>query len=573
MQLVEQGVHMPYDWELSDKQALYNAIAKVALHGLQDAFRKNIIEVTGFYLPPSLSAEEFVQSADIQRQLQHAMEVSSNQAIVLSWTPEELHQNILKPRFVADYEARRQELLATSAELADGGARAEQGRQYFRSIIVPPIAMGFSLFFGLLNLFALTAAVLCMARVSPLKSKLVAYTLGGGVFFVWPLLIPSNVVTSKAFNYFRIQMDSSLPAVASLAATWAVDSQPVLYPLGHWFAGIVHQSALESMLTPKQPATEQGQTNNVRSQVVIDNQRELAAEQQATTEPQSQMLHTNAAGIASEKASVILGRSGVLTESSYFPFSLKGLEESLGKGNGLTVDLMPIGNGDNRDFVIYNRPIVGNDVCIRGRRALDSLYHLKSVDWLSGTHGNCNTPINETSKLPSVERYFSAIQRLSESRHTVLYTFHSPLTGEVYCRDIYEVLKKASKYSGKAQAVFSTPSEAILGCFQSYPETIDFGFEFPAYETGRKMPENVDHSLLSIKEWKRINKSEEGETQGIDRIPTSYFDEILKNHGRMTFALIDEAHDSKALEDAAQLNNIKLSTFTDETINWVTENQ
>jgi len=571
-QLNSDGIVMPTGWQLNDREMLDKVVMQQAKSKIDAEYHKIIIDQVGVYIEPGLDAESFVSLRHIQTQLRKNLAVEAERKVALNWSPEQFHHAVLKPRFISDYNARKAALLSESSELADGGSKAEQGRQYYRSIIVPPIAMGFSLFFGLFNLFAFISALLLLCKVPALATKTLVY--GGGVliFFVIPWLMPSSVVSSKAFGYFKQQMDASMPSIVGTASIWAVDAQPSIYPLGSAMASLVKQRQLEvdliGWLSAAPEVVDALQIESELTMPVEDHMSKSVVMERAVEPSISKQPVIDTTALSDSVLQ--LGRRGLPLKGSAHPFSLKGVKEALTNDSGLIMDLIPIGQGEDSRYVVYDKPIVAQDVCLRGRRELDSLYHLKHSDWLSSTHGSCDVPLAQATKLPSMSRYLAAIKRHIKPQQQLIFTVHAPLTGEVYCNRVHTLLDEVIGVANISQINFSTTSSKVLGCLQSYPREVQFGFQFPRYLKDGQFGEQVDHSVISRKEWKRISTAEKGGEPGVETISVELLNSLLKGHASIGFVILDELHLNNELQAVADQEKIRVASFDANSVTWPT---
>ena len=73
--------------------------------------------------------------------------------------------------------------------MARGGFRAEEGEQVFKALIVPPIAMAFSLFFGVLNALGLLNSALSVKIKSAITLRMI-FAVALALVLALPLLFP-----------------------------------------------------------------------------------------------------------------------------------------------------------------------------------------------------------------------------------------------------------------------------------------------------------------------------------------------------------------------------------------------
>ena len=121
--------------------------------------------------------------------------------------------------------------MAQTAYFADGEPYEDDGKLYVRSVLIPPIAMALSLFFGLLNLISLLAMGL---RKAGLSERLVSaghrYVLPA-IILVGPVLFPSQIAQTSQFQKIVDETQESLGGLR-YSVVWLTGLQPAVYPLG-----------------------------------------------------------------------------------------------------------------------------------------------------------------------------------------------------------------------------------------------------------------------------------------------------------------------------------------------------
>jgi hypothetical protein len=104
----------------------------------------------------------------------------------------------------------------TPASYANGGEHESEGKSYARAVVVPPIAIAFSLFFAVLNGTVLLVQLLAR-RMEPTKARGVTFA-AVGILLVLPLLLGHDVM---------------MDGIPGLVTKWVVTMEGWIYPLGH----------------------------------------------------------------------------------------------------------------------------------------------------------------------------------------------------------------------------------------------------------------------------------------------------------------------------------------------------
>lgn len=229
--LAEQGISMPESYRLRSYEGFIKGLEYELTKKLAESFTAAAVEEFGVEIAPRLSTQDFLQHEAVQQPLREALGLgASAMPVAINLSQRAFRDEILVPQIERNLAKERARLLAVTEFFADGEPYAEEGKNYVRSVLIPPIAMGLSLLFGLLNMATIGAALL--ARSSLPKA---AVSLGKKVFVmavvIGPLLISSQIAESEPFQKIVDETQASLGA-GRYYVVWLTSLQPVVYPLG-----------------------------------------------------------------------------------------------------------------------------------------------------------------------------------------------------------------------------------------------------------------------------------------------------------------------------------------------------
>lgn len=229
--LRQSGVPVSDDFRLDDRAAFQAAHPRTRA---ELEFRRRVNDTLGqaSTLDVGLDVIQFTQHADIQA---YARTLLTRRFTGIALPAGVVDLNAGSAQFSAQfYEpwvrrevTRRVTALTASIErYAPGEIHHESGQRAMKVAVVPAVALGFSLFFGLLNLISLLSDRIrspAWARRS-FKLGLVAAVLVG------PFLVSNNVTRSPAYQSLEPAMAARSTAGA-LALRWVVQAEPVFYPV------------------------------------------------------------------------------------------------------------------------------------------------------------------------------------------------------------------------------------------------------------------------------------------------------------------------------------------------------
>jgi hypothetical protein len=576
-ELIKQEIVLPASWTMRDRDQLKEQIFQHAERKVNESYKVEIVNAVGEFLAPDLSQVEFLNHPLIQEPLQSETGWDKDQPMSLSMSPDAFLEQVIKPKFVAEYQNIKSSLLQDGIYFGDGMSKEQQGKNYYRGIIVPPLAMSFSLFFGLLNLFAFVTTIGGFLTKRKYLPQVLAASSLGVVFVAYPLGFPSKTVESDSFKYFQAQLNQDYPKPLSGFAAWVVDTQPIVYPIGHLASTLLQHQKMEQYIAKHR-------IKSTKQDSLVDAYKPVSTPEYQTAKPVSTIEPPSPSNPhVSEKTSLdtMTKNTGVKTvpnstftlrrqnqkSAQHWAHSLALVEESLPKFDGIMFDLSPIGHPKDENWVVYDKKRFGKDVCILGRREYDSLYHMSEAIWKTSMNGDCSDNWENGSRMPSVAAYVRQINKLNTDGKQIIISLNESILGEVYCQRYVNIINQLSTSLHTDDLVWSTPSLSILGCFYQLPATDHTAFELPHYQGNAKALKLQNHQVLSMKEWRRIKRVESGANVTLSEIPHDQLNQLLTNHPFLDQLIVDEPLISKQLtgllnEKSLQLLSIKDTELT-----------
>lgn len=238
-ELQHKEVPVSSSWRPNDRQGFDRAVEQQVRNKALATFRLQARDALGLSrnLDPGLSKDQFLAHPAIQDKWKESL--SLPQHLKLSPDPSvgALERAVYEPAIEADAERLVRERLATPALYADGARFATIGRDSYRSLIVPPIALFFSLAGAITHLFKCGAfAVKTRRRLAPRIYKL-AWAVYFALAATLPLLLTNQVTHQHLFQRLADQTRDELGWPGSVVAggiRWTTQFQPVFYPVNEF---------------------------------------------------------------------------------------------------------------------------------------------------------------------------------------------------------------------------------------------------------------------------------------------------------------------------------------------------
>lgn len=210
-----QGINVPSNWCPDDEQAVMAAVDGKARRRIEDEWAKGSMRRFGEVVTTNLSEDRFRNLKAVRRvaseRLAGAKCVGGNAFMSAA----QFKAKCIQPKLDEHHRELKKRFVASASELALGGSSAEQGKQAVRALVVPPVAIVFSLFFSLM-------AVLKFLGPVPLKVAGMALIIFG------PIAIKEGHGEIAKFL-------GGTHADFGAVLTWALKLEPMVYKFGSIF--------------------------------------------------------------------------------------------------------------------------------------------------------------------------------------------------------------------------------------------------------------------------------------------------------------------------------------------------
>lgn len=234
--VLRNGYTMPENWSLDDKDTFINITTTQEKEKAKAKLAEIMTENFGEVLPLDLNPERFTAHPSVQKKLKEALKLDTAPFIPTNLNAGEFRETILWPDLNEKAQIRKTEFIRTSQDFANGEPKEKEGKAYVRSLIIPPVAMAFSLFFGLLNLITLLADLPGVFIKRLRRFSMAFRSVSFCIIIALPFVMGSFFAQSDAFSYFKNETSKNTSSIIGTTAEWTMNMQPLIYPLGHIFA-------------------------------------------------------------------------------------------------------------------------------------------------------------------------------------------------------------------------------------------------------------------------------------------------------------------------------------------------
>jgi hypothetical protein len=225
------GVPVPDDWNPSDRalfsRLVIQRVKEEAIHSFSVAtdptFGKNNT------VKPGLSWAQFVKTPDIKQIWKKDLGVPDEVPLLANMTADRFHKTI----YLLNVESLTKQILKKLndpvKEYESGGQNENLGREAYRTVIVPPIALAFSMLGGLIHLARLLSYLLMLAL--PWKRFGTILAIGAFLFMlIAPMKTTNDITSSRLVTNLSAEATGPLHKLRSAGLVWIVKTQTVFYP-------------------------------------------------------------------------------------------------------------------------------------------------------------------------------------------------------------------------------------------------------------------------------------------------------------------------------------------------------
>ena len=163
---VQGRVPVANDWDLSDEESFRAAVARKAERSAGKRLNATSVTIGGSAVPFGLGWEAFLAHPGVQSQLRDQLKLPRGVQLQPRYASgDAFRRAVFEPAMAAPFRKMWPAYEADSTQLADGGRYEDIGRDAARAVIVPPLALFFSLLGALMHLTKLA----CMLSYAALR--------------------------------------------------------------------------------------------------------------------------------------------------------------------------------------------------------------------------------------------------------------------------------------------------------------------------------------------------------------------------------------------------------------------
>lgn len=237
-----KGVPVTDNWNCWDSGPFIDAAVRQGNREADNAFASRTAQLAGAPIPSTLGDfDEFVATSAIQRRWHDSLRVPDDVRLDAHYTFASWDAEVYEPIIERQTKTVIDAFEAQSTEYAPGGKFFKQGDQAMRALLVPPIALIFSLIgaFGHFIKSFITFCYLIQPRIT-IWTRVAVFSLGVFVSAI-PLFVPNDLTRTPVYAAIEADMGETAGVAVADSMTWVIQTQALVYPFN---------SALRSYVIP-----------------------------------------------------------------------------------------------------------------------------------------------------------------------------------------------------------------------------------------------------------------------------------------------------------------------------------
>ena len=236
--VVNSGVPVPKNWAPSDRATFNAAMDREIRERALNEFRMQSRMQMGVAdaIDPGLSLAGFLASQGVAQSWRASLSLPDGMVPVPGLDVSRFERVVYEPTIAGDVKRLVKTNYAKVEDYERGRPQFRAGERAYRALIVPPVALVFSLMGAMTHIFKIVLLALKIFRTVPTA---VYWGSLGGYFFLMgmiPLLITNNVTQQRLFKDLEGYTSKGMAAgpVVAAGVRWATQFQPFFYPVNEF---------------------------------------------------------------------------------------------------------------------------------------------------------------------------------------------------------------------------------------------------------------------------------------------------------------------------------------------------
>jgi len=236
--VIASGIPVPQTWVPSDRATFNAAVDRAVREQALSEFKRGSKALVGRFesLAPGLSLDAFLSSPGIAGSWRNSLSLPGDMKPDPGMDTGRFERTVYAPVIAIDTQRMVKRNFAEVHQYERRGAQFMVGEQAYRALIVPPVALMFSLVGAVIHIFKIFLFAVKVVR--PVRPLAVCGSLVGFVVVVGlvPLMTTNNVTEQDLFKRLQKHTQDHLLGgfIVAHAVRWSILFQPYFYPVNEF---------------------------------------------------------------------------------------------------------------------------------------------------------------------------------------------------------------------------------------------------------------------------------------------------------------------------------------------------
>ena len=231
VELTQQGIQVDAEWRFSQHQLMLDRIARQLNDRYLAQYHQDMVEHYAMSLEPRVSLTDFTQIPMMQNYFAQAFGESYRETVTLDHNQQTFEQKYIKPIYINKFNALVNKLEADEEWYATDAPYELSGKSSLRNLIVPPVAIAFSLIFGLMNMINLLISFVFLIFEERLWLRWAGFVVLSGLVILLPSRHNYEIYDQTAYQELISETEMNYGQWAR-ALDWVAKTEPRIYPVG-----------------------------------------------------------------------------------------------------------------------------------------------------------------------------------------------------------------------------------------------------------------------------------------------------------------------------------------------------
>lgn len=230
--LKEAGIEAKAGWNfVNHEQMLAEITTQLNERSLQ-YYNQSVNALYNTRLEPRTELTEFNQIQQMQRFYHQALGEKEDSQVLINLNQQSFEDRYIAPLYFAKFNILLNKLKAGEEWYQSDAPYEQSGKSSLRNLLVPPVAIAFSLVFGLLNMLNLILNFVFLLVQEKLWLRWIGIFFLSLIILMLPLQRDYQIYSQSAYQDLLLETENNYGHWAEVL-DWVAKTEPLVYPFGN----------------------------------------------------------------------------------------------------------------------------------------------------------------------------------------------------------------------------------------------------------------------------------------------------------------------------------------------------